>query len=294
MKEYPLLWAIIIIAFSASAVAKEKPEWRDWPMGDRLTGSIGYYKPKLSTKAAIATQDETLGALISFEDTLGLSDSKGTGIAGLRWRISKRNELSLNYFRLDRDSTKDVELLVFVPETECDPNCSVDLPISAVFYFESVDITYAFYAVFKEKHNLAFGIGLALQNLQFGWRPSANCTDDALCSLVEPKEAKATAPLPTFKVVYQYAINDKWIVDTDVGYFALDLELDDEKGENIDGRIWNVSAAIRWKTWDHVGFNVGYKYFDVDLDYERSGTIPYKAAAEYDYRGFIVGIDGYF
>ena len=44
----------------------------------------------------------------------------------------------------------------------------------------------------------------------------------------------------------------------------------------------------------HVGFNFGYKYFDVDLDYERSGTIPYKAAADYDYRGFVLGVDAYF
>ena len=149
-------------------------------------------------------------------------------------------------------------------------------------------------AIFTEKHNLAFGIGLALQKLRFGFKPSENCDDEILCGLVEPKEAKATAPLPTLKVVYQYAINDKWIVDTSLGYFALDLELDDEKGENVGGKIWNASAAIQWKTWKHVGFNLAYKFFDVDFDYERSGTIPYKAAANYDYRGFVLGLDGYF
>ena len=170
----------------------------------------------------------------------------------------------------------------------------MELPISSVFDSESIDITYAFSAVFREKHNLAFGIGLALQNLTFGWRPSENCPAEDLCSLVEPKEAKATAPLPTFKVVYQYAITDKWIVDTDIGYFALDLELDSEKGEKMIGQICNASAAIRWKTWDHVGFNLGYKFFDVDLDYERSGNIPYKAAANYDYRGFVLGVDAFF
>ena len=294
MKKYGLLLVSIVLLMPLAAVAKEKPEWRSWPLGDRMSGSVGYYKAKLNTEAAIATQDETIGVGISFEDTLGLSDSKGTGIVGLKWRISKRNELSLNYFKLNRDSTKDVALDIFIPDTQCDPNCSVELPISSVFDIESVDITYAFSAIFREKHNLAFGIGLALQNLKFGWRPSENCADDALCSLVEPKEAKATAPLPTFKVVYQYAITDKWIVDTNIGYFALDLELDNEKGEEMSGQIWNVSAGIRWKTWDHVGFNLGYKFFDVDLDYERSGNIPYKAAANYDYRGFVLGVDAFF
>lgn len=282
-----------LMAFFGEASAKEKPEWRSWPLGDRFGGSVGYYKPKLNTRAAIATQDETIGALISFEETLGLSDSKGTAILAAKWRISRRNELALNYFKLDRSSNKDVELKVFVPETECDPDCLVQLPIGSVFNIESVDLTYAFSAIFNEKHNLAIGLGLALQNLQFGFSPNENC-DSPLCDLVEPKEAKASAPLPTFKLVYQYAITDKWIVNTDLGYFALDLELEKEKGENISGRIYNLAAAIQWKTWQNVGFSLGYKYFDVDLDYERSGTIPYKAAAEYDYRGFVLGIDGYY
>jgi hypothetical protein len=296
MKKYGLLLAAIVLLAPLAAVAKEKPEWRNWPMGDRMVGTIGYYRPKLNTDAAIALQGADIGALISFEETLGLSDSKGTAILALKWRISKRNELSLNYFKLDRDSNKDVELLVFIPEV-CEPDCSVQLPISSLFNIESVDITYAFSAIFTEKHNLAFGLGLALQHLQFGFKPSENCVPtlgEEICDRVKPQEMKATAPLPTFKVVYQYAINDKWIVNTDMGYFALSLELDKDNGEEMSGRIVNASAGIQWKTWKHVGFNLGYKLFDVDLEYERSGTIPYKAEANYDYHGFILGIDGYF
>jgi hypothetical protein len=297
MKKFGLLLAAIVLLSPLAVVAKEKPEWRSWPLGARLAGSIGYYKPKLNTQAAIALGDDSVGALISFEETLGLSDSKGTGILALKWRISKRNEVSLNYFKLDRSSDQDVAIDFFVNIDDVVPPIneegSVELPISSVFNIESVDITYAFSAIFTEKHNLAFGLGLALQHLQFGFRPSSNCTGE-YCSQVEPAEAKVTAPLPTFKVIYQYAINDKWLVNTDIGYFELDLELEKEKGERMSGRIWNVSAAIQWKTWKHAGFNLGYKYFDVDLDYERNGTIPYKAAADYDYRGFIVGLDGYF
>jgi hypothetical protein len=297
MRKYGLFLAIIVALSPAVGMAKEKPEWRSWPLGDRMTGSVGYYRPKLNTQAAIATQGDEVGVLISFEDTLGLSDTKGTGILGVKWRISKRNELSFNYFKLDRSSDQDVAVDFFINIDDADPpideKFSVELPISSVFNIQSIDITYAFSAIFTQKHNLAFGLGLALQQLEFGFRPSDNCTG-VYCSQVEPKEAKATAPLPTFKVVYQYAINDKWIVDTNIGYFALDLELDSEKGENMSGQIVNASAAIQWKTWDHVGFNLGYKYFDVDLDYERSGTIPYKATADYDYRGLVLGVDAFF
>jgi hypothetical protein len=288
MNRYGMLLAAVVALSPVIGSAKEKPEWRSWPMGDRMSASVGYYRPKLNTQAAIATQGEELGLLISFEETLGLTDSKGTGIAAVKWRISKRNELSMNYFKLDRSSDQDVALKIFVG----DDTTEATLPISSAFNIESVDITYTFSAIFKEKHNLGLGLGLALQNLTFGFKPSANCDVEAICSQVEPKEAKATAPLPTFKILYQYAITDKWIVTTDVGYFALELELDDK--DNIGGEIWNATAAIQWKTWDHVGFNFGYKYFDVNLDYERNGRIPYKAAADYDYRGFMLGIDAFF
>jgi hypothetical protein len=195
----------------------------------------------------------------------------------------------MGYFRLDRDSDKDSTIVIFV-NTDPPEEQEVSLPLSSVFNIESVDIGYSYSVIFTEKHNLGLGLGIALQNLEFGFEPSPNC-DNPNCDRVEPRSAKATAPLPTFKIVYQYAINDKWIVDTDIGYLALELELDADSNEDLEGRIWNVSAGIRWKTWDHVGFQVSYKYFDVDVDYQKRSLV---AEADYDYRGFLLGIDAYF
>jgi hypothetical protein len=291
------LLALSLAAFLVTSplVAKDKPEWRNGPLGDRFYGSVGYYKPSLRTQAGISNSDKELGALISFEDSLGLSDSKGTAIVGLGWRISKRNSLSLNYFKLDRESTQDSEINVILnpdpplPEYPDGVDVTVTVPLSSVFNIESIDITYAFSAIAKEKHNLAIGFGLALQNLEFGFTPTENCDDPLLCDAIGPREAKATAPLPTLKVVYQYAINDKWIVDVNAGYFALSLELAND--EDLSGQILDVGAKVRWKTWKHAGFNLGYKYFDVDLDYENDKVI---AAADYDYRGFVLGVEAYY
>jgi hypothetical protein len=189
MKKLGLLLAAIVLLSPLAAVAKEKPEWRNWPLGDRMIGSIGYYKPMLDTNAAVSDSNGNIGALISFEDTLGLSDSKGTAIASVSWRISKRNNLSMNYFKLDRNSTQDSTIQVFIPVLDPPPEFTVQdvtLPLSAVFNIESIDITYSFSAIFNEKHNLGLGLGLAVQKLQFGFKPSENCTG-AICSVVEPR-----------------------------------------------------------------------------------------------------------
>lgn len=285
--------AILVASISMSAVAKEKPEWRSWPLGTRLVGGIGYYMPELRTEAVVSDSNGNLGALISFEDTLGLSDSESTPIAFVGWRISKRNYLEMNYFELDRSASQDSTIGIAVTNPNPPPDYlteSVTLPLSAVFNIRSIDITYAFSPIFTEKHNLGLGIGLALQELEFGYQASENCDVQPACSnFGAPRTADAVVPLPTFKLIYQYAINDKWLIDTNIGYIALDLELDSK--ENIGGQIWNVSAAVRWKTWNHVGFNLSYKYFDVDLDYQKRDLV---AVANYDYRGVLVGIEAYF
>ena len=284
----PLALAACLLALPS--MAKEKPEWRNGPFGERFYGSISYYKPELRTQAAVSDSEGNLGALISFEDTLGLSDSKGTTLASFGWRISKRNSLSANYFKLDHSATQDSTIGYFL-DTDPPTEGEVTLPLSAVFNIESFDITYAFSAIANEKHNLAIGLGLAVQDLEFGYQPSSECDVEAgdLCSLVEPRSAKATAPLPTLKLIYQYAITEKWIVAANVGYFALSLELDDK--EDLSGQIWDIGAIVRWKTWEHVGFNFGYKFFDVDFDYKKRDLI---AAADYDYRGFALGIEAYY
>jgi hypothetical protein len=284
-----LALALATFLLSSPLAAKEKPEWRNGPMGDRFYGFVGLYRPSMRTQAAISDAGGNVGALISFEDTLGLSDSEGTAIVGLGWQISKRNSLSFNYFKLDRSSTQDsvVKLIVDDPPLERD----FTLPLSSVFNIESMDITYSFSAIANEKHNLGIGLGLAIQDLQFGFRPSENCDVSEFpdCALVEPREATATAPLPTLKLLYRYAINDKWIVDASLGYFALSLELDNK--EDLSGRIVDAGAGVTWKTWKNVGFKLGYKYFDVDLEYAKRDL---RAEADYDYRGFVAGIEAYY
>ena len=69
------------------------------------------------------------------------------------------------------------------------------------------------------------------------------------------------------------------------------MELELDQSENLGGRIINATAGIRWKTWDHFGFNLAYKKFDVEIDYRKRDL---RAAAEYKYKGFVLGIQGYF
>ena len=74
-----------------------------------------------------------------------------------------------------------------------------------------------------------------------------------------------------------------------MGWLAVSAEIDNN--EDVSGEIWNAAANLRWKTWDHVGFNLGYNYFDVDIEYAKRNA---RADVIYEYKSFSLGIDGYF
>ena len=238
------LLAAVLAGFAIPAAAedtKELPEWRTWPGGERLLVAVGYYRPKLNTQAAVSDSEGFLGALISFEDTLGLDKNKGTAIADIYWRISRRNMLGFNYFKLNRDASQESTLVVGIANPAPPPDFltqEITIPVSAEFNIKSVDITYAFLPLVTPKHTLGLGIGLALQNLEFGYRASDDCTAPECDLLGEPRSVKSTAPLPTFKLTYQYAFNEKWLLAANLGYFALEFDLDDN--EKLDGQIINA------------------------------------------------------
>jgi hypothetical protein len=274
-----------LLLFAMSAVAKEKPEWRSWPMGDRLFASVGWFKPKLDTQVGISNSAGNLGALINFESSLGLADSKSTVLGGMNWRISKRNSLSFNYFKLDRSATQGDGITITIGDETFEP--AIDFPIASFFDIEAFNLLYSFSVIRNPKHELALGLGVSFQDLSFGVEQTPDCG-------LPPCDRKSevfssTAPLPTLNARYQYAINDKWIIVTSLGWLAVSADLASD--EKLSGEIWNVDAGIRWKTWKNVGFSLLYNYFDVDVDYDKRNL---KATAIYKYQGPILGINAYF
>ena len=65
MKKYALLLAAIVALTPLAGVAKEKPEWRSWPLGDRFFGTVAWFRPNLDTEVGISDSSGNIGALIN-------------------------------------------------------------------------------------------------------------------------------------------------------------------------------------------------------------------------------------
>jgi len=284
MKQLSPFLPLIIALLPSSIVAKEKPEWRSWPKGERVVAAISIYKPDLDTRVAIGDPEGNLGGLISFEQTLGLSDNKSTVFGYLDWRFFKRHSLSFNYFELDRSSSQAAGVIISIGGESFEAN----VPINTFFDIEVTEIHYNYSILFDHKKDLSIGIGVSLQDLGFGLQQTEDCGVPILCDDLRASY-KTTVPLPTLTATWTYAFTDKWLLNIGLGWLAVELDLSDK--EDLEGSIWNATSVIRWKTWQHVGFNFGFRRFDLDVDYRKRDAV---AIVDYEYKGLAFGIEGYF
>lgn len=291
MKRLAIACLCLGILTASAASAGEKPEWRTWPNGDRLLLSVGYYRPFLDTVvSAQPVSDPLLGTRISFERNLGLEDTKGVPQASLLWRISKRNQLRLAYFELDR-SGADVS---GVDIRFGDQLFEANLPVQSFFDIRTLELSYAFSVIADRKKTLSLGVGVSLQELGLGLRGTADLPDplpDPLPPNLPQVEERldVTAPLPTLDIRFSYAITEKWLIDLRGGWLSLGLDFDDN--EDIEGRILNGDASLRYKAFNNLGIFFSLSAFDVRVDYRKRDL---EARLEYDYWGPVIGLEAFF
>jgi hypothetical protein len=280
------IFSLALLAISSAALAKDKPEWRSWPLGQRLSIGVAGYRPNVDTKVTLDAGP--IQGTIDFESDLGLSDREGVPIAALRWRFFKRHSLRVDYFQLDRSSFSEGPVNIDI----CTPpeNPTTCLPIDGTagvgaFIDTSVlNIGYDYSIFFNEKLNWSVGLGLSAQDFTLGVSGSTGGNVPASA------ETKFTAPLPSLATTFNYAFTDKWLLDLSLNWLEVNIDLD--SSGKFDGRILGFDGGIRWQTWKNFGFNLGYTFFNLDLEIDDGQDIG--GNIEYKYQGPRLGVQWYF
>jgi hypothetical protein len=279
LKKYLTPILTIWLLCSGSAGAKELPEWRSWPLGDRFGIGVGAFHPNIKTEVrAVSTGDINPGAAIGFERDLGMKDSTTRPLATANWRFAKRHTLEFNYFDLDRSG----DTISTVNIKFGDEVISVGLPVESYFDIQTIELSYAYSIFFDQKKDLSVGLGISFQDIQTGIRSNDS-------GQIITEDLDISVPLPTLNLRFQYAFTHKWIGYIGLGWLAVEADLGDK--ENLDGSIWNSSAGIRYKAFENFGVSFIYSIFDLDVDYQKrdlAGFIDYK------YHGPVLGVEYFF
>ena len=260
------LTTISILFLSSAATAQQEDDWQSWPLADRFTVRLDAFFPSLDTRVRVDASDGEPGTTVDFEQNLGMSDTENLPSIGFGWRFAKKHQVALEGFVLDRSgssiTTSEIRFgdEVFV----------VDLPISSFFDMNIVSLNYSYSLIFDEKKELAFAMGLSVQDIKFGIFGNAGLG-------IIASESGITAPLPTFGLRGAYAFTDKWIGRFGIGILSLDLALSDE--DELGGEVLQANASVQHNTFENVHFALSYNYFDVRFDYTtdlRTTSIGYQ------------------
>jgi len=251
-------------------------DWRDHPSGERFWLMGGAFLPRLDTVVRVDASDGSLGTTIDFESTLGMDKSKSLPVLRGYYRFNKKHRLNFGYMNLQRSGLGASEVDIRFG----DVTFPADLPLNSFFDIEVYDLAYGYTVKHNEKVDIQLSVGLSLQNIGIG-------IEGSVVGVLK-EETDFTAPLPTFGVAGDYAFTDKLLLTGRLGIFAIELDLD---SSNIGGSVIDANLYLFHKTFEHLGFGIGYSFFNVDVDYEDDSL---DVSADYEYRGPVLLMAAYF
>lgn len=206
-------------------------------LSDRFFFGLGVYAPTAVTKAQL-NSDVGVGATVDFEDALGLDSTDVTPQGLARWRMSDRWRMELEYFALNRSSTKVLSADVAWGDQTFTAGTSVD----STFDVSVARLSFG-YSFFKtEDKEIGAALGFHITSFDASLE-TAGGSDEG---------GDVLAPLPVLSLYGQVALTDEWAFSARADAFKLVVD-------PYDGKIISMAADVTYQPWRHLGFGLGYR-----------------------------------
>lgn len=251
----------------------------DWDyhsvLSDNFILSVGAFRSSNSFDIEAGTVGDP-GDRIDFGDNLGVSDHSTLVNVQLRWRFgsSRKWSLSGQYFSnnatgnavLEEDYTWDD--LTFIEGSYAESG--VKFEIARVFLG---------YSFVKNEQN-DFGIGFGIHNLDLSAYIEGEIRINDGTTGVRRADAGASQILPNIGAWYAFSPAKRWLLHARVDWISASIN-------DYDGTMWNVSGGINFQAWRHVGFDLSWQYFDLDVTATKS---DWTGNAKLTYNGPVLGM----
>lgn len=242
-----MVMAISLLSLVRSAAAEEGNESiPDHPvLSDAWYLSAGALWAESNVTANLNSGAIGAGALIDFEDDMGLDESSVIGLFDARWHFTKRWQLEVEYFKLDRDNEKQIQRTIDWG--------NLNVPVNGVakgsFNIEDfrVSVGYSFFRT--QDKEVGVGLGAHVAKLEAG-----------LSTLNFGSEvASQTAPLPFLTLYARMALTDRWLLTMRVDRLSLDTG-------DIDGQIFSSGLDVIYQPWRHFSIGLGFRDINFQVD----------------------------
>ena len=273
---YVLLSAILVLMFSGTVFAQDF-EYHP-ALSDNFTFVLGAFKSDNSFKiSAEGIIDDGIEDEIDFGDSVGVDESSTLLNAELRWKFGKKRKWSLwgQYFSNDATGeavlTEDVEWQDVIFREGTFVGSGVKLAVTRVFIGRSF--------VKNQQHD--FGAGAGLHNLDLNVFIEGDVKINDESTEFFRGDAEKSQPLPNVGAWYNVSPARKWLIHARVDWISASIG-------DYDGTLWNTSVGVNYQAFQHVGFDLAYQYFNLNLKVDKT---DWRGEVDMTYSGPVLAVN---
>ena len=269
------LCALGLSSLSGNLLAEEDYDYHP-VLSDNFVLSLGLFK---SDEAfSLSAGDRDIGEDIDFGKSLGVDNSSVLFNGQLRWKFGKERKWSLAGQRFTTDNTGAAELkedfswqgITFGEGTNV--GAGVKIEISRLFLGRSF--------VKNQQHD--FGVGLGIHNLDLSAFIEGEVIINDETTGFQRGDADASQLLPNVGAWYHYSPARKWLIHGRVDWISAKI------GE-LDGTLWNTELGFNYQAFRHVGFDLSYQYFNLNVGVDKTDWI---GGVDLRYSGPVLAVVG--
>ncbi|MHA3789436.1 hypothetical protein ACX0HA_14590 [Flavobacterium hauense] len=274
-----------IVTVMDSTKVKEKKELSDndaeklpWH-ARRFRIMAGTFFPVNNTNVRVAGNNGNVATDIDLEDDLGFKDNTTSFYANAMWRASKRSRFELEYFNLNRETTKTLQKEI----TFRDNTYEVNATVNAHFNTTIIRFAYGYSILCKPKYEVGLLVGTHLMFIDMGIGLDTNNVN-----LDKSDKFEVTAPLPDLGIWSEVVITKRLGLYVNANYLSA-------KVDNIKGKILSYNVSLLYNVYQNFSLTAGYSGLDIDIDIMRprlNGSLEWgyngpSIAATYSFGGHI-------
>lgn len=240
--------ALGVALFAHPAWSEDAARVPDHPMlRDGWFVSAGALWAESNVTANLNTGRLGVGALIDFEDDVGLDENNLIGLYSVRWRFASRWQLEVEYFNSEREDTRQVERVIEWGNLSIPVNGTVTSNFDVEDF--RVGVGWSFFR--SQDKEVGIGLGAHVASLDAGLATANRGS----------QRASETAPLPFATVYARIALTDRWLLSMRVDRLSLDTG-------DIDGKVFSSAADFIYQPWRHFSIGLGYR----DINFQISSV----------------------
>lgn len=266
--------ALLMLSMSTETLVAQ--DWDYHPsLSDNFTADVGAFRSSNRFRLE-ADLGSDMSNQIDFGGALGVADNSTLVNAQLRWKFGSSRKWSLwgQYFsnnakgeaRLDQDY--EWRGLTFKEGTFA--AAGVKFSLLRVFLGRSF--------ILSDQHD--FGVGVGAHNLDLSAYVEGEVIINDATTGVRRAEAGASQILPNVGAWYNFSPAKRWLMHGRVDWISANVG-------KYDGTLWNVSAGVSFQAWRHVGFDLSWQYFDLNVGVDSSN---WKGGVDMSYSGPVLGM----